>query len=147
MELKKDNFKLLEIGRCEVCGGALKDPGLGVYVCSKCGHEMISEFGKVKKYIIENGPRNAQEISDATGVSLKKIDKFLRQGKIEIPENSEIFIKCESCGTDIRYGRYCPACASKLAKQFSSALVLNEVGEVPKRTGKMRYMNTDPDKR
>src|SRR5574344_1604589 len=139
MELKKDNLKLLEVGRCEKCGGPLKDPGLGVYICSKCGHQMLSDFGKVKNYIQENGPANAETLSEKTGVSLKKIDKFLRQGKIEIPENSDIFIKCESCGTDIRYGRYCPACASRLAKQLSSALVMSEVGEVPKKTGKMRF--------
>ena len=55
MGIKKDNIKLIETGRCEKCGGVLKDPGLGIYVCSRCGHETMSEFGKIKKFIEENG--------------------------------------------------------------------------------------------
>jgi predicted amidophosphoribosyltransferase len=147
MEKKQGEYKMLEVGRCENCGGLLRDSGLGIYICSQCGCETLSEFGKVKKYIEENGPSNAYNISQGTGVSVSKIDKFLRQGKIEIPEGSESYISCEMCGTDIRYGRYCPACATKLKKQLTSQVVSIEVGEIPKRKGKMRYMGEDADKR
>lgn len=147
MDIKKSDYQMLEIGRCENCGGLLKDAGLGIYICSQCGCESLSEFGKVKKYIEENGPSNAYNISIGTGVSANKIEKFLRQGRIEIPEGSDSFISCEKCGTDIRYGRYCPACATKLKKELTSVLLPTEVGEVPKKKGKMRYMNEDKNNR
>lgn len=144
--LKKEEYKLLEVGRCENCGGILKDAGVGIYVCSQCGHETLSPFGQVKKYIQENGPDNAYNISQATGVPVSRIDKFLREGRIEIPDGSDCYITCEMCGTDIRYGRYCPACATKLKKELSSALIATEIGEIPKKSGKMRYMDTDERK-
>ena len=50
------------------------------------------------------------------------------------------------CGTDISYGRYCPTCATKLKKELSSALIATEIGEVPKKSGKMRYMSLDERK-
>lgn len=142
--IQVDDIKRLETGRCEKCGGVLKDPGLGIYVCSKCGHEIISEFGKIKKFLQESGPTNAIEISKATGISVNRIEKYLREGRIEIPEGSEVYIPCEKCGTDIRYGKYCPACAANLSKQFKSAFTQNEVGEIPKKkAGKMRFMGKD----
>lgn len=146
MDIKKDSYQMLEVGRCENCGGLLKDAGLGIYICSQCGHEMLSEFGKVKKYIEENGPSNAYKISQGIGVSVSKIDKYLRQGRIEIPEGSESYISCEMCGTDIRYGKYCPTCATKLKKQLMTAFMPSEIGEVPKKSGKMRYMGNDEKK-
>lgn len=140
MERISDKFKLLEVGRCEQCGGSLKDAGLGIYVCAKCGAETLSEFGMVKQFLNENGPSNAQVISDGTGVPVNKIERFLREGRIEIPEGSDSYISCEKCGVDIRYGRFCPACATTLSKELTSALTYSEVGEVPKEKGKMRYM-------
>ena len=144
--LKNKEYKLLEVGRCENCGGILKDAGVGIYVCSQCGHETLSPFGKVKKYIQENGPDNAYNISQGTGVPVSRIDKFLREGRIEIPDGSDCYITCGMCGTDIRYGRYCPTCATKLKKELSSALIATEIGEVPKKSGKMRYMSLDERK-
>ena len=140
-----EEYRLLEVGKCESCGGLLRDNGLGIYICSKCGSENLSEFGKVKRYIQQYGPSNAFEISLATGVSMEKIDKFLRQGRIEIPEGSDRYISCEECGADIRYGRYCPRCAAKLQKQQMKGVSVADVGEVPRRTGKMRYIDNDEE--
>lgn len=142
---KTDEFHLVEIGRCDNCKGLLKDYGFGIYKCTQCGHEMLTEFGRVKKYIEENGPSNAFNISQGTGVSMAKIDKFLRQGRIEIPEGSDSYISCEMCGNEIRYGRYCPQCALKQKKVSMTGFLPGEVGEVPKRAGKMRYMGEQND--
>lgn len=35
---------------------------------------------------------------------------MLKEGKLEIPSNSDIFIKCKICGCDIRYGELCNKC-------------------------------------
>ena len=141
MGIKKDNIKLIETGRCEKCGGVLKDPGLGIYVCSRCGHETMSEFGKIKKFIEENGASTAMQISQGTGISVNRIEKYLREGRIEVPEGSDFYIPCLKWGADIRYGKYCPACAAQLTKQLQSVLRPSEIGEVPKKNvGKMRYI-------
>lgn len=136
---RDDRYKIFEAGRCKNCGGTLKETGLEIYICSKCGEEVLSDFGKVKEYIKENGPSNALDISEGTGISIKKIEKYLREGRIEIPEGSDIYITCQGCGAEIRYGRFCPVCAANLKKEFTSALTPGEIGEPPKITGKRRY--------
>ena len=80
--------------------------------------------------------------ADATGVSVKTIQKFLYQGRIEIPDGSDSYIKCQMCGADIRYGRFCPDCMAKLNKENQTAVY---VGEKPKhkrdRNGKMHTLD------
>lgn len=127
---------------CSKCGGEVEFRGHGEYRCKACGNVEMDDFGKVKKYINENGPTPALIIAENTGVAMDRINQFLRQGRVEIPENSEVYIRCEKCGTEIRFGRFCPACASKLSKDLKGVF---EVGEVPKKKpegdGKMRFLD------
>lgn len=132
---------------CPACGSELEYKSLGEYVCKACHNIVRDDFGKVRNYIEVNGPAPAVIISQGTGVSIDKINEFLRQGRVEIPEGSDVYIKCEKCGTDIRFGRFCPACASKLSKQLQGAF---EAGEIPKNKGtqgKMRFLGNDPKRR
>lgn len=118
----------------------------GVYRCPECGFVEMTSFGKIKTYLTDNGPTSSHTLSEKTGVPIATINKYLRQGRIEIPENSPSFIKCEKCGrTEIRYGRFCPECALSITKQLSVALSEVEVGEVAKRSrsGKMHYLQKD----
>ncbi len=128
---------------CEMCNHKLFYLGSGKYECHDCGHVMYDEFGRVKAYLEENGIRPAAEVSMATGVPQAIITLFLKKGKLEIPENSKYYLKCEKCGCSIRYGRYCPECVQALAGGIKA--VFNEdAGEKPKyddsKTGKLHYM-------
>lgn len=114
---------------CEKCGGELKYISHGEYSCYECGWITRDDFGKIRHYIEENGPSTAVEIAENTDVPVYKINDYLRQGRIEIPEGSGIYITCQKCGTDIRYGRYCPACAASLSKSIQGMM---EAGAVPK---------------
>lgn len=130
---------------CRLCGGTLEFKGRGEYVCSKCGHMERDDFGKVRHFLEENGPTPAILINEATGVPIDKINAYLKQGRVEIPDGSGVYIKCEKCQTDIRYGRFCPACALKLTKELHGALTAADVGEVPRHKnnmeGKMRFLD------
>lgn len=127
---------------CSKCGGEVEFRGHGEYRCKVCGNVEMDDFGKIKKYLNENGPTPALIIAENTGVGIDRINQFLKQGRVEIPENSEVFIRCENCGTEIRFGRFCPACASKMSRDIKGVY---EVGEVPKRKaggdGKMRFLD------
>lgn len=122
---------------CRKCGGKLAFKGAGLYICEECQEEFLDDFGKVRAFVEENGPKPAHDIAIATGVRLHDIQEFLKAGRLEIPENSEIFIKCNKCGCDIRYGRFCPECAAKLAGGIKQAFLAGEIGERPKKRGKM----------
>lgn len=68
---------------CEKCHGNMLLKGSGLYSCTECGWEYLSQIGKIKQYIEEHGPSTAAELSKQTGVSQEMINKFLADGRIE----------------------------------------------------------------
>lgn len=111
----------------------------GIYSCEQCGAEKLNDFGKIKKYLNENGPTNAIDLSANTGVRRSRIGEFLRMGKVEIPENSPVFIHCKGCGVAIRFGNYCANCVH--TKNIQGAFI----GDTAKGTSneKMRFIDMD----
>lgn len=136
---------------CPYCGQLMHYAYGEVFLCDNCGQEEYTDFGKVRNYIEENGPSMAVEISRDTGVQVSVINKFLREGRIEIPDGSDIYIKCEDCGADIRYGRYCPACAAKHNRGNSAGFYNENAGEKPKlkrdESGKMHTLDNVENKK
>lgn len=128
---------------CKNCGRLFNYMGIGHMYCPKCAEADNKVFEKIKKFIYDNGPQNITQIEEGTGVSAKKIELYLREGRLEIPENSNIYIKCEICGVEMRSGRYCPTCAAKVQKEFSggSNYAMDEVGEVYNRKKTMAKMH------
>ncbi|ROR31561.1 hypothetical protein EDD66_101178 [Mobilisporobacter senegalensis] len=127
---------------CTKCGSKYEYLSMGVYKCSQCGFITMDDYGKVRTFLDENGPAPAIKISAGTGVPIEIINRFLREGKLEIPDGSDNYIRCEKCGkAEIRYGRFCPACALELSKKIESALKIEDIGEVPKyKNGKMYFL-------
>ncbi len=130
---------------CKRCNRFFVYMGYGHMYCSECKKLDEADFNKVRDYIYAHGTATVMETEAATEVKRKYIEQYLREGRLIIPESSPIFIKCESCGCDIRSGRYCGACASRLSKELKSALVTYEVGERP--SGKMRFLDKTRKKR
>ena len=131
---------------CELCGEKVYYLDGGQYQCRNCEHIMLDDFGKVKAYIDKHGPSHSMAISSATGISAEVIDVFLRKGRLEIPEGSKYYIKCERCHCSIKYGRFCPDCVKETASGIK-AIFLEDVGERPKRewnpemAGKIRFID------
>lgn len=142
---EKDQFsKAVVINRfktCKACRGRLVYLYSGIYQCETCKVYEMDEFGKIKNFLDQNGPTPAIFIAEKTGVTLDVINDFLRKGRVEIPEGAPFYIKCEKCGTDIRYGRYCPECAAHLAGSIKQAFLAEDVGERPKQKGKMHFLD------
>lgn len=137
---KKKEYVFSEVPKiCSKCGGKYTFMGAGRYVCEACGEEKYDDFGKVRAYVDEHGATPGIVISEATGVSLTKINTFLRQGRMEIPDGSGGYIHCERCGEPIRYGRYCPSCAAYLTNNKLVVLTSADIGERPRKElkGKM----------
>ncbi len=129
---------------CIGCKRLFQYPGFGAKFCPSCKQRDLDNQHLVKQYIREHGMANMYEIAENTGVSENLVRQYLRDGMLEIPEGSPIYIKCESCGCDIRYGRWCPSCAARMSNDLKGCMV--GVGEVPKSVGKMRFLNRDVKK-
>lgn len=122
---------------CPKCGTVMKYMYGEVFSCPACGQKELSDFGKVREFLDINGPQPAIVISDNTGVDVSIINQFLKEGRVEIPDGSDVYIQCQSCGADIRYGRFCPDCILKMTKNLGSVMWMPEVGEKPTRRGEM----------
>ena len=138
----KFNFEEKPV-RCSKCGGNLVYKSQGEYECKICGNIERDDFGKVRHYIEVNGATPAAIISENTGVPITKIDKFLREGRVEIPDGSDVYIKCERCGCDIRYGRFCPACVLAMGKQIQGALDMGELPTKKNNAGRMHFLDKE----
>ena len=128
--------------QCEKCKRKVLYVGGEKYRCEICGSETLDDYGKVKEYLEEYGPSPALVVSKATGVYPEIIEMFLKKGRLEIPEGSKYYLKCEKCGCSIRYGRFCPSCVRELTGSIK-ALFNEDVGERPKyeMKGRMHYFN------
>ena len=90
--------------------------GSGRYVCPRCHVDYYDDFGVIKKYIDENGPAPAVEISVETGVKLEVIDMLLEKGRLEMPGELKEAERCERCGALFPIGRYCKECIEDTSK-------------------------------
>lgn len=105
---------------CEECGGVMVFKGLGEYQCERCGFLAYDDYGKVRNYIEGHRGANAAEIEAAIGVPQKTIRRLLKEGRLEVAEGSRTFLRCEICGKDIRSGRYCPECETKVHRNLEA---------------------------
>ncbi|WP_250277325.1 MerR family transcriptional regulator [[Clostridium] colinum] len=115
----------MSIKNCPKCKKIFSPVG-GSLICSECVKEEEKEFEKVRDYLRENRGANINIVSEETGVSTKKIFKYLREGRLEVTDGIGEILKCVKCGTSIKSGQYCRACSDKVSKNLSSVLITND---------------------
>ncbi|MGG1634786.1 TIGR03826 family flagellar region protein [Paenibacillus sp. FSL K6-3182] len=85
-------------------------------VCPACMREIDKEYELCANYLREFRGSIITEVSDATGVSIKQITKFIREGRISIMNAPNMSYPCESCGTLIRDNQLCDNCRNRIEK-------------------------------
>ncbi len=135
-----------DIQTCARCGKIFQYPGIGLRLCQACKELDAKEFDLVKDYIYANLSATVQDTSLATGVRVRRIKEFLQDGRLMIPDNSAIFLNCESCGTSIKCGRLCRECANALSSEAKKEMDIEEyqIGERPRKvTARMHYLDNE----
>lgn len=90
MEKFEKLFEKEKVFCCSQCQGDLLYDGSGMYHCSRCGHQELDDFGKIRKFLDEHGSASILDVQRATGVSKKSIEKLLKDGRIEFKKNTGI---------------------------------------------------------
>lgn len=105
-------------------------------VCNDCYQIEEEEYRKVANYLRKKENRSATifETSEATGVSIKQIRKFIRQRRISMEGLPNMGYPCEQCGTIIREGALCPSCQQGLSRKIT-----NFLHEEAKRAEEQKY--------
>ncbi|USG65333.1 flagellar protein [Brevibacillus ruminantium] len=85
-------------------------------ICPKCHQAVEKEYEECARYLRkrENRGANIYQVSEATGVSVKQITKFIKEGRISVEGSPSLGYPCESCGTLIRSGNLCESCVRSL---------------------------------
>jgi len=85
-------------------------------VCPSCMRDIDKEYELCANFLREFRGSIITEVSDATGVSIKQITKFIREGRISIMNAPNMSYPCESCGTLIRDNQLCDNCRQRIEK-------------------------------
>lgn len=105
----------LNVANCSRCGKVYLKNNYGM--CTNCIKDIETEYEKCLKFLRENRTCTVQELSDETGVDMKQIVKFIREGRISIKNNPNMTYGCDVCGSQIREHTICEPCRARLSKE------------------------------
>ena len=136
-----------DVRNCRKCGKVYNYLG-GAPICPVCKELEEDDFKKVKTYLYENPGASITQVSTELDISLEKIKRFLKEGRLEIVgDDGNMVLECEKCGKSIKSGRYCGECERDLSNNLK-----NTAGDIKKELDKaspqskgigMRYLNKE----
>ena len=107
----------MDIRNCKRCGNMFHYNGNSV--CNHCSEQEQQDFDKVRDYLFEHPNSPASEINQETGVEVKVITRFLKEGRLKMEgDGSDSLITCEKCGDAIQSGRYCEKCLQEMQSEL-----------------------------
>lgn len=111
-----------QLDNCPRCGGlfvrGVRD------ICQACYLKEEEEYQQVSSYLrkSENKKATIYEVSDATGVSVKQITRFIRQKRITLTDLPNLGYPCESCGQITAEGQLCVHCRQAFVQRVDREL-------------------------
>ena len=132
----------MEIVSCKECG-KLFNFIRGQRVCPACSRKLEDKFMEVKKYVREHPNVDVKELSEEMDVSVRQINRWVREERLVFSDDSPVGLPCECCGVTIKTGRFCDKCKVTMQNTLSSALDKPKEPEIKKRErdgNKMRFL-------
>lgn len=111
----------MNVRNCRKCG-RLFNYALGPIICPACKEQLDGKFKEVKEYIQKHPGCGMNDVARDCEVETQQIQQWLREERLEFTTDSMVQLSCESCGTQIRSGRYCDKCKANLANGFQRAI-------------------------
>lgn len=111
----------MNVKNCRLCG-RIYNYVTGPNICPACREGMEAKFQEVKEYIRNHKGCGIAEVSEACDVEAGQIRQWLREDRLEVTEDSAIFLSCESCGAPIRSGRFCEKCQASVTKDLKEVI-------------------------
>lgn len=121
----------MNIKNCRSCGRIFNYVA-GAVVCPACRESMEAKFQEVKEYVRAHKGAGIPEVAEACDVEPAQIRQWLREERLEVTEDSALFLNCESCGAPIRCGRFCDKCKANMTKGFNNVLNARRPVQEPK---------------
>jgi len=119
----------------------------GAPICPECKRADEEDFKRVKEYLYENPGASLSQVSTALDVSVEKIKRFLREGRLEIVnQEGNFFLECERCGKAITTGRFCDECEKQIShslRQTADQMSQGVQAEIARKTSGIRYLSKE----
>ncbi len=126
----------MEYSNCPRCGKLFVR--LNKPICPECEKEEEKAFDNLRDYLDKNPDQPMAVVSDNTGVPMRRILQYIRDGRLEMTMGiaDENPLKCVRCGTPILIGTYCTPCQIKYTQDVQN--MMDESIAAKKQTG-MHY--------
>lgn len=137
-----------DVKNCKRCGRIFNYLG-GPMICPVCKDQDEVDYRRVKEYLYDKPGAPMSEVSTVLDVSIEKIKRFLKEGRLEIKgDDANFILECESCGKSINTGRLCKECERTLHADLRSTFheMSNKQQSVKGHNHKdieMRYLRKD----
>lgn len=95
-------------------------------LCGACYSKQDELFTEVREYIYAHKKANMQEITREFNIEPLIIEKWIRDGRLEVTEDSPIKPVCERCGTSILTGKYCDNCKRQTLMNLGQVIKTGE---------------------
>lgn len=132
----------MEVKNCKVCKRMFNYIA-GEVLCPACRDEMEVKFRDIKDYLWEHKNSSVDEVAEKFEIPKQTIFDWIRQGRLQLSEDSMIRLTCERCGSSILTGMYCAPCQRELKAGFGKYLKREtpSTPEIKKNDGKdkMRF--------
>lgn len=125
----------MNIKNCRVCGRIFNYVS-GPSTCPVCRESLEAKFQEVKEYIREHKGVGIAQVAEACDVDAGQIRQWLRDERLEVTEDSALYLTCESCGGPIRSGRFCEKCKNNMTKDLKDVLKSGQPKLTPKKENK-----------
>lgn len=105
---------MAEFKNCRLCGKLFTSMAYE-NICYNCRVMEEKEFDSVKEYLYENPGATITEIVNELNISVTKIKRYLKEGRLEIlGDEGNFILECERCGKSIKTGRFCNECQREI---------------------------------
>ena len=104
----------MALGNCKSCGRLFNI--IHRDICPVCVKDEEEKFYTIRNFLKGNRGATTYEVQEATGIELKLIIKFIREGRLSTMNSPNMTFPCESCGVGITEGRFCKPCKDRLQK-------------------------------
>jgi hypothetical protein len=132
----------MDVRTCKSCG-RLFNYLSGEPLCSACRDVNEKKFVEVKEYIREHRNAPIKQVSEECEVSIKQLERWVRQERLEFSKDSGVMFYCSSCGEPIQSGTMCEKCKNSMASTLSGLINKPKAPEVHKKqheSDKMRFL-------
>lgn len=139
----------MEVRNCPKCKNVFSYAGYAL--CPECMKADEEVFETVRLYLKEHPDNSLTITSQETGVSAKKILRYVKEGRLEISRGMHGELLCRKCGRPIKKGRYCEKCVidvnSEVDTVFGKMTLAPEKYDKTRTRGKMHTAERLDDKK